>query len=223
MEQLLSLNLMHWIDLYGLWMVAIVIGLESTGIPLPGETVLISAAVLAGTQTGELSLVSIIAAAAAGAVVGDSTGYWIGHRFGLSVLLRHGSRIGLDEARLKLGQYLFIEHGGKIVFFGRFVPVLRVSAALLAGVNRMPWIRFLAFNASGAIAWATLVASVAYALGNSAHKLNGAFSTVLIALGLFVVFAGIVIIQRNEKRLLAEAEEALPGALSTNRSRLHQV
>lgn len=223
MEQLLSFDAMHWVALYGYWAVAIVIGLESMGLPLPGETVLISAAALAGAGQGGLSIVPIILAAVTGAVVGDSAGYWIGRRIGLDALIRHGSRIGLNEARLKLGQYLFARHGGKIVFLGRFVPILRVSAALLAGVNRMPWLRFLPFNAAGGIVWATVVGSAAYGLGSSVHHLSGVIGAGLFALALLLLVGVAVFIRRNEEKLLAEAERALPGPLRTDHRAMGQA
>src|ERR1700680_126117 len=120
------------------------------GIPVPGETALIAAAVYAGT-TNNVSIWPIIAAAAAGAIAGDTVGFWIGRTLGYSLLLRYGPYIRLTESRLKVGQYLFLRHGGKIVFFGRFFPVLRVVAALLAGANCMPWPRFFLYNAAGGI------------------------------------------------------------------------
>ena len=89
-------------------------------------------------------------------IVGSNFGYWIGRRYGLPLLQRFGARIGLDQGRIALGQYLFREHGGKIVFFGRFVAFLRVFAALLAGVNNYRWDAFLFYNAAGAIVWASL-------------------------------------------------------------------
>jgi membrane protein DedA with SNARE-associated domain len=217
MEQLLSPDAMQWVALYGYWAIALVIGLESMGIPLPGETVLISAAALAGAGQGGLSITPIILAAVMGAVVGDSAGYWIGRRIGLGTLLRHGPRIGLTEARLKLGQYLFARHGGKIVFVGRFVPILRVSAALLAGVNRMPWLRFLPFNAAGGIVWASLVGSAAYGLGSSVHRLSGLIGAGLLVVALLALVGMALFIRRNETKLLAEAERALPGPLLDRR------
>jgi membrane protein DedA with SNARE-associated domain len=126
-----------WIAAYGYWAVLVLVGLESMGLPLPGETALIAAAVYAGTRR-ELNVAGVIAVASIGAVIGDNIGYEIGRRLGFPLLVRYGSRIGLDERRLKLGQYLFRRHGGSIVFFGRFVAFLRTFTALLAGANRMP-------------------------------------------------------------------------------------
>ena len=113
---------------YGSFAVAGVVCLESMGLPLPGEAILIAAAIYAG-KTGGLNIVEVIAATAAGAIVGDNIGYWIGREIGFPVLLRYGRYIGLTEPRIKLGQYLFMQHGGKIVFFGRFVALLRALAA----------------------------------------------------------------------------------------------
>ena len=138
-----------WIAHYGYWAVLALVGLESMGLPLPGETALIAAAVYAGTSH-ELNLAGVIAAASAGAVIGDNIGYGIGRVVGFPLVVRYGPRIGLDERRIKLGQYLFRRYGGAIVFFGRFVAVLRAFAALLAGINRMSWPRFFFFNATGA-------------------------------------------------------------------------
>lgn len=213
MEQSLSLDLTHWLAVYGYWAIAVIVGLESMGIPLPGETVLIGAAALAGAASSELGIVWVIVAAITGAVVGDSAAYWIGRRIGLASLVRYGSSIGLNEARLKLGRYLFLRHGGKIVFFGRFVPILRLSAALLAGVNRMAWLRFLSFNAAGAGVWAVLVGSAGYGFGSTASHMSGRFGAGLFALALLFMVGMLLLIRRNEAKLLAEAERAFPGPL----------
>jgi membrane protein DedA with SNARE-associated domain len=156
---------------YGSFAVAGVVCLESMGLPLPGEAILIVAAIYAG-KTGDLNIVEVIAAAAAGAIVGDNIGYWIGREIGFRLLLRYGSHVGLTEGRIKVGQYLFQRHGGKIVFFGRFIALLRVLAALLAGVNRMSWPRFFFFNAAGAILWATVFGLGAYTLGEEIERLT---------------------------------------------------
>jgi membrane protein DedA with SNARE-associated domain len=120
---------MHLIAPYGYWTVGGIIALESMGLPLPGEATLVAAAVYAAT-THHLNIWLVIAAAATGAIVGDNIGYWIGREIGYPLLLRYGHYVYLTEARIKLGQYLFFRHGGKIVFFGRFVAVLRALAAI---------------------------------------------------------------------------------------------
>jgi membrane protein DedA with SNARE-associated domain len=98
----------------------------------------------------------VIAVAAFGAIIGDNIGYWLGSRYGYALLLRYGERIGMFESRIKLGQYLFLRHGAKVVFLGRFVALLRILAAFLAGLNRMPWRTFLMANATGGVIWAAV-------------------------------------------------------------------
>src|SRR5271167_3271304 len=148
---------------YGYFAIFLIVAMESAGIPMPGETVLVTAAILAGQ--GTLRIYGVIGAAAAGAIIGDNCGYWIGREFGFPLLYRYGRYISLDERRLKLGQYLFLKHGGKVVFFGRFVAVLRAFAALLAGINRMGWGRFIVFNCAGGIVWSSVYGAGGYWLG----------------------------------------------------------
>ena len=138
-------NFLHLLTTYGYWAVFVFIAIESMGIPFPGETMLLVAAIYAGT-THHLSILLVIVAAASGAILGDNLGFMIGRVGGYRLLRRYGRYIRLDERKLKLGQYLFMKHGGKVVFFGRFVAVLRAWAAFLAGTNRMPWPGFLLFN-----------------------------------------------------------------------------
>ena len=197
---------------YGSFAVAGVVCLESMGLPLPGEAILIAAAIYAG-KTGGLNIVEVIAATAAGAIVGDNIGYWIGREIGFPVLLRYGRYIGLTEPRIKLGQYLFMQHGGKIVFFGRFIALLRVLAALLAGVNRMSWPRFFIANAAGAILWATAFGLGAYTLGEDVEHLTRPAALALGATGLALLIAWVLFLRSHEKELQAEAERALPGPL----------
>src|SRR5579864_5738584 len=144
--------LSHLLAIFSYWAVLVFVAIESTGIPFPGETMLLAASIYAGT-THHLQIVFIIIAAAAGAILGDNLGYLVGREGGFRLLRRYGRFIRVDERKLKLGMYLFRRHGGKVVFFGRFVAVLRAWAAFLAGVNRMRWPRFLAFNAAGGILW----------------------------------------------------------------------
>ena len=197
---------------YGSFAVAGVVCLESMGLPLPGEAILIAAAIYAGT-TGDLNIVEVIAAATAGAIAGDNIGYWIGREIGFRLLVRYGSYVGLTEARIKVGQYLFHRHGGKIVFFGRFVALLRVLAALLAGVNRMSWPRFFFFNAAGAILWATVFGLGAYMLGEDVEHPTKPAAIALGLAGISLMLAWVLFLRSHEKEIQAEAERALPGPL----------
>src|SRR5579884_4230269 len=133
---------------YGYAAVGLFVMIESLGVPFPGETMVITAALYAGL-THHLAAWLNWVTAAAGAIVGDNLGFGIGHWGGFRLLRRYGSKVRLNEAKLKVGKLVFERHGGKVVFFGRFVSILRTYAAFLAGTNRMGWPRFLAFNAGG--------------------------------------------------------------------------
>src|SRR5262249_34458460 len=122
----------------GYWAVFLLVGAESLGIPLPGETALVTAAIYAG-HTHRLSPWLIFLVAAAGAIVGDNIGYWIGDKGGYPLARRYGSRVRLDERKMKIARYLFDQHGAKVVVFGRFVPVLRQYAGLVAEVANRRW------------------------------------------------------------------------------------
>jgi membrane protein DedA with SNARE-associated domain len=209
---------MHLIERYGYGAVALAVGVESVGVPVPGETMLLAAAIYAGTSQ-RLSIAGVIAAAALGAIMGDNIGFWIGRAFGYRLLLRYGSYVRLTEARLKLGQYLFLRHGGKVVFLGRFVAVLRALAALLAGANRMAWPRFLAFNATGGIVWAAAYGVGAYLLGTQVHRVLGPVGIALLATVAVLMIVGVLVLRRHEARLEEEAERALPGPLLPVRRR----
>jgi membrane protein DedA with SNARE-associated domain len=138
----------HLIHVYGLVTVATIVGLECIGVPLPGETALLAAAIYAGTKH-DLNIVAVILTAAGAATIGRMIGYVLGHEFGYWLLLRYGNYVGMTPSRIKLGQYLFMRHGGKIVFIAQFVPVLRTFAGIFAGANVMPWRDFLIANVAG--------------------------------------------------------------------------
>src|SRR5229473_2012986 len=208
-------SLTHLLATYGYLAVLLFVTIESTGIPFPGETMLLVAAIAAGT-THQLSIALVIVAAASGAILGDNLGFWVGREGGYRLLRRYGRYIHVEERRLKLGQYLFLKHGGKVVFFGRFVAVLRAWAAFLAGTNRMRWPRFLLFNSAGGIVWATLYGLGGYFLGDNIHRLVGPVGIVLLVLAVLLILAGIVLVRRNEERLEDEAERALPGPLDVS-------
>jgi membrane protein DedA with SNARE-associated domain len=205
-------TLMNAIRAYGAWLVGGAVAVESMGIPVPGETMLITAAAYAGAS-GKLSITHVVLAAIAGAVAGDNVGFWIGRTVGFRWVMRHRSTLRLTTGRLKLGQYLFLRHGGKVVFFGRFVAVLRALAALLAGLNCMAWDRFLLFNALGAILWASAYGLGAYAFGET---LANALTNMGVILGIAAaaaVVAALAVAHRYERRWEDIAERALPGPL----------
>lgn len=214
---MISARLAELIATHGYWVVAAIVALESMGIPAPGETALVTAAVYAGT-THRLSIMLVIAAAAVGAIIGDNVGYMVGRRFGSRLLLRYGRLLKLDPPRIRLGQFLFARHGGKVVFFGRFVAVLRALAALLAGINCMPWNRFLFFNATGGVVWATVFGLGGYLSGQEIERVKRPFAIagLSLAIGAAVAFGWFV--RRHEASLQAEADRAHPGPPDSGRS-----
>jgi membrane protein DedA with SNARE-associated domain len=208
------LELQQVVSTHGYWVVALIVGLESVGLPLPGETILILAAIYAATDAS-FNLWVLIAVAALGAIVGDNIGYYLGARYGYSLLLRYGDRIGMVKARIKLGQYLFLKYGANVVFFGRFIALLRMLAAFLAGLNRMPWRVFLVANAGSGIIWATVFGVGGYFFGKAVLQLHHAVAPVVFALALAGFLGCGYLIRRYEHRLTALAERALPGPLVT--------
>jgi membrane protein DedA with SNARE-associated domain len=204
-----SSSLVRLIQLYGPWIISVVVALESAGVPLPGETILVAAALLAAA-TNQIDI-AVVVAAAAGAIIGDGIGYTVGRRFGMPLLRKYGRYIRLDENRLLIGRYLFFRYGNAVVFFGRFIAVLRMFAALLAGANNMPAGRFFFFNVTGGICWACLFGFGAHAIGTKIYQISETLS--LVSLGLFMAagFALSIIIRRYEIVLLRQAERGLPN------------
>jgi membrane protein DedA with SNARE-associated domain len=205
-------SIAHLIHAYGLLVVAGTIGLEGVGIPVPGETALIIASVIAGSKH-ELNIVAVILVAAGASIVGRMIGYAIGRNFGYWLLLRYGGYVRITEARIKLGQYLFLRHGGKIIIIAQFIPVLRTLAGILAGANRMPRYTFMLTNIVGASAWAAFFGIAAYFLGRQVERLAG--SALLVCAIILVVGAVLaaIFVKGHEAQLAAEAERALPGPL----------
>jgi membrane protein DedA with SNARE-associated domain len=187
--------------------------LESIGVPVPGETALIGAALYAGS-TGKLEIWGVIAVAIAGAIIGDNIGFAIGRYGGARLLLRHGHKIHLHEGRLKIGIWLFRRHGGKVVFWGRFVSILRTYAAFLAGTNQMAWGRFLVFNAAGAVVWATAFGLAYYVFGSALQKLSTTIDITLGVAGALVLVAFLVWSKRKEDELLERAEREVQGSVA---------
>ncbi|MGB8630129.1 MAG: DedA family protein [Xanthobacteraceae bacterium] len=202
---------MHLIHEYGLIAVAAIVGLECLGLPVPGEAALLSAAVYAGTKH-DLNIVDVILTVAGAAIVGRTIGYVIGREFGCRLLLRYGSYVGLTTGRIKLGQYLFLQHGGKIIFAAQFMPVLRTFAGPFAGANVMQWRDFLLATVSS-IVWAASYGLGAYWTGREFEQLQGRAVVLLVIIGVLVIVAGIIFAHRHEDQLIAQAERAMPGPL----------
>lgn len=198
----------YLLSTYGYAAVFLLVMLESSGIPLPGETILITAAIYAGTKHG-LDIRFVVLAAACGAIVGDNIGFWVGREFGQKILRRFGPKVGIDERKQRLGQYLFKKYGGAIVFFGRFVAMLRAFAALLAGINRLSPMKFFLYNAAGGIVWASVFGVGGYLLGEGIHRIAGPVGYAALAIAL----VGAVLLWRfyktHEERLLDEAEKEM--------------
>jgi len=190
--------------------VGVVIGLESLGIPLPGEIALVSAALLASRHTLDINPVGVAAAATAGAIIGDTIGYSIGHRYGMGLFERLGRRFPkhFGPGHVALAKRLFTRWGVWAVFFGRFIALLRIFAGPLAGALKMPYRRFLAANATGAIFWAGGTTAVVYYLGLAAEKWLSRFSWVALVLAVVVgVVFTLVMKERTAKAIAALEDE----------------
>lgn len=174
---------------YGLIALFLIVMLESGGVPLPGETALIAGGVYA--SSGELDIVAVITVAAAAAIIGDNLGYeLIGRKGGRRLFERWGPLRRRAERILPPTEELMAKHGGKVVFFGRFITVLRYTAAWVAGIAGMPWRKFLFWNAAGGICWATLVGLVSYYAGGAAAdaiQRYGIYAAAVVA-GAVVIF-----------------------------------
>lgn len=198
----------HLLSSYGYLVVFTLVLLESAGVPLPGETALIGAAVYAGTEH-TMNIGFVIAAAAGGAILGDNLGFWIGRKYGRDILVKYGHYIKLDQRKLDLAEYLFLRHGGKIVFFGRFIALLRALAAILAGASHFQPLPFFIYNDAGGIVWATLFGFGGYLFGQSMNNLAGPLGWGGLAI---VCLVGVFVwryFKSNEERLLDDAKRAL--------------
>jgi membrane protein DedA with SNARE-associated domain len=199
----------HVIASYGYFALFALIALESIGIPLPGETALIAASIYAGA-THHLNIFAVGAVAAAAAILGDNGGYWLGRRGGGALVARYGHLVRLDRRKLKVGRYLFTRHGGSVVFFGRFISVLRTYAAFLAGLNRMPPVRFAVANAAGGAVWAVGYAAAAYAIGGAAASLGSLVTLVGLGVTIVLTVGGALLLRRRMPRLEERAEAMFP-------------
>jgi membrane protein DedA with SNARE-associated domain len=190
--------LTHQILHYGLFLVFVLVAIEGAGVPLPGETALITAAILASDH--HYSIEAVIAVGAVGAITGDNTGYWLGRKGGRRLLHKLPLIRNAVERLLPRAERFFHRHGAKTVFVARFIAILRITAAWMAGISHMSWRRFFLFDAAGATLWATVVGLVAFVFGRAAAKAithYGVFAAVGIVV---VVAAGFIALQIWERR-----------------------
>jgi membrane protein DedA with SNARE-associated domain len=196
--------LAEFVSNYGVWLVAAFIALESIGIPLPAEAALMAAAFFAA-RTHSIDVWSLIAAGIVAAILGEIVGFWIGRRFGQRLLMRYGTRLGVTEERIRVGQWLFVRYGGRFVFIARFLPFLRNIAAVLAGTNSMAQHSFYFASASAAVAWIICYGSAAYSFGEAFADLASPAAIFLGLAATLIILAAPVLILRYETRLLAKS------------------
>lgn len=184
----------------GYTIVGLFIGIESMGIPMPGETALLVASIAA--KNGDLNIYGVVAAASVGAIVGDNIGYWIGRKGGRRLLEHPGPFYRRRMALLVHGDRFFEEHGPKAVFLGRWVALLRVTAAVLAGANRMEFRKFFLWNALGGVMWAAAVGALGYLLGATAERLIHDFGIWAAIAGGVLLAAVLTFFALRERRAL---------------------
>ena len=189
-------------------LVGAVIGIESLCVPLPGEIALVSAALLSSRHSLDISPIGVAGAAALGAIIGDTIGYSIGRRYGMSLFERLGKRFPkhFGPGHVALAKQLFQRWGVWAVFFGRFIALLRIFAGPLAGAMRMRYPRFLAANASGAIVWAGGTVAVVYYAGMAAERWLSRFSWIALVAAVLIGIGATLLMRERTSRLIAQLE-----------------
>ena len=194
---------------YGYWLIFALVTLEDFGVPVPGETVLIAAAIFAGHQ--QLNVVAVGVVGFVAAVVGDNIGFAIGHFGGRALAVRWGRYVFLTEERLDKAAAFFDRHGGKIIVVARFIEGLRQANGIVAGISGMHWLRFLVFNALGAALWVGTWVSVGYLAGSHIDSIYSYITRysyyALIVAGLVVV----ALIARHLLRRRRARQQSVPG------------
>lgn len=198
----------QFVSVYGVWVVAAFIALESIGFPLPAEAALIAAGLFAAAHP-DLNIWFLIATGVVAAIVGEVAGFWIGRRFGYQLLRQYGKRFGLNEGRLKIGQWLFLRYGGRFVFAARFLPFLRNMAAVLAGTNAMAPPNFYAASATAGVTWVFGYGLASYFLGATLVNTASSVAAILGCAAVLMILATPAVVLRYEKRLLIKAEREL--------------
>lgn len=198
----------------------LLVGLESLGIPVPGETALVTAAALAAL--GHLNIYAVVATAIAAAIIGDNCGYWIGREGGVALVRRYGRVFHLNASHLERAHAFFERHGAKTIFIGRFIALLRTWAAVLAGVARMPYGTFMLYNALGGVCWSVVFGALGYLFGRNLPQLQHYIGQASLAGALLVaLLVGLVLgwrwFERNRARLVAGMQRVWQRVLATPR------
>jgi membrane protein DedA with SNARE-associated domain len=206
----------HFLHSYGYFAVFLFVVLECVGSPLPGETVVIAAALYAGsTHRLNIGLIALVAAVAA--IAGDNGGYWLGQYGGSRLVRRYGRWVRLDARKLNVGRYLFARHGGKIVCLGRLLTSLRPYAAFFAGLNAMRRSRFLAVDAAAAVVWAAACSFGAYALGSEAVRVGSVLMTGGLAVAGLLTIVLTLVMYWAMRQFEERAAVAFPPATGSSR------
>lgn len=199
----LHVSISSFLDTFGYIAVFLFIGIESTGIPFPGETMLVAASVYAA-QGCSLQEPFVILACILGATTGDNIGFWVGRTGGRGLISKYGKYVRLNESHLASAERYFQMYGGATVFFGRFLAILRAWAAFLAGVNRMDPTRFFIYNLSGAVLWSTTFGLIGYGLGKNLSKLQQVITTLgtvgVLIVVLIVAIAVVALVASRRRR-----------------------
>jgi membrane protein DedA with SNARE-associated domain len=199
----MSESVLHLVEHFGYVVVAALILAEGIGLPLPGEAALVIGSALAAT-TGRLTLTGVMIAAAVGAIGGAAAGYWIGWSLSDARLHRWAGRVGMAPARLDRARAVFREHGARTAILGRFVTVLRMVVALLAGASRMPFGEFILFSSVGALIWTGVYGTVGYLFGSNLPRLEQLLGRTSLIILLTVVLAAVLLYARHRRRVESE-------------------
>ncbi len=201
---------------YGYVVLFLLVSLESLGIPVPGETALVTAAAMAAL--GHLSIYAVVSTAIAAAILGDNAGYWIGRRGGIPLVRRYGRLIRLKESHLERAHAFFERHGPKTVFLGRFIALLRTWAAVLAGAARMPYGTFMLYNALGGVCWSVVFGTLGYVFGRNLPQLEHYIGRASLAAALLVALVVALVLgwrwfERNRTPLVERTQFLWQSAL----------
>jgi membrane protein DedA with SNARE-associated domain len=195
------LHFAQFIDQYGYIAVALLVAIESMGVPLPGETAVITAAAFAAT--GDLSATGVVVAGVIGIVIGGTGGYWLGRWRGQALLTRYGHWLWLNERRVQSAESYFRRHGMKTVFFGRYVVLLRIIGSLLAGMMRMPFARFSVVNFGGGALWVVTFTALGYLFGENLPRLHRHLGEAALVVTVVVIVAVTIYWMRLSARAIS--------------------